>query len=202
MYQQVITKIATIFDEYDKTKKTPVYGFGAKSQELKLKRVSHNFYVSGDSANPFAEGDKGILDMYKKVLPKLEFLGPTYLSPLIKSVTNSVAARYKSDPLAYCVLVIIMDGLISDFEETIETIIDSSEYPLSVLIVGVGDEDFHQLEFLDSDGSLLRGERQAPGPDGKPVQIQAKRDIVQFVNYNKLSNKDEVISSALAEIPE
>lgn len=89
----MITKISTIFDEYDKTKKTPVYGFGAKSEELKLKRVSHNFYVSGDNKNPFAEGDKGILEMYKNVLPKLEFLGPTYLNPLIKSVANSVADR-------------------------------------------------------------------------------------------------------------
>lgn len=95
-----------------------------------------------------------------------------------------------------------MDGLISDFEETVEAIIDASDSPLSILIVGVGDEDFHQLEYLDSDGFLLQGEREAPGPDGKPVLIKAKRDIVQFVNYGQLSNKDDVISSALGEIPD
>lgn len=93
VYQEVITKIAEIFDVYDKTKKTPVYGFGAKSEELKLKRVSHNFYVSGDIKTAFAEGEQGILKMYKNVLPKLEFLGPTYLCPLIKSVTGSVISR-------------------------------------------------------------------------------------------------------------
>ena len=49
-----------------------------------------------------------------------------------------------------------------------------SKLPISIVIVGVGDGDFDQMEFLDSDNKMLRDDKKR----------KAKRDIVQFVDLN------------------
>ena len=49
----------------------------------------------------------------------------------------------------------------------------ASSLPLSLIIVGVGQADFTDMNELDGDGGVLRS------PAGKPVQ----RDIVQFVPF-------------------
>ena len=47
--------------------------------------------------------------------------------------------------------MILTDGIITDFEETKSAIVSASELPMSVIIIGVGDEDFSAMEALDSD---------------------------------------------------
>ena len=46
----------------------------------------------------------------------------------------------------YLVLLIITDGAIHDMEETIRLLVNGSNLPLSVLIVGVGNADFTNME--------------------------------------------------------
>jgi len=70
----------------------------------------------------------------------------------------------------YFVLTIITDGIISDMEKTKEAIIDAFDVPLSIIIVGVGNENFEKMKELDDDDGKLKS--------GKKV---SKRDIVQFV---------------------
>jgi len=70
----------------------------------------------------------------------------------------------------YYVLTIITDGIISDMERTKEALIDAFDTPLSIIIVGVGKENFNKMKELDSDDGTLK--------IGKKV---SKRDIVQFV---------------------
>jgi hypothetical protein len=55
-------------------------------------------------------------------------------------------------------------------DATKEAVINASALPMSIIIVGVGNEDFAPMEFLDSDGQLLRHNGRS-----------ATRDIVQFV---------------------
>ena len=47
-------------------------------------------------------------------------------------------------------------GIINDMDSTIESIVAASALPLSVLIVGVGNADFSQMEGLDGDRRKLR----------------------------------------------
>ena len=42
----------------------------------------------------------------------------------------------------YFVLMILTDGIITDFNETRSAIVAASELPMSIIIIGVGDEDF------------------------------------------------------------
>jgi len=74
----------------------------------------------------------------------------------------------------YHCLLILTDGCINDLRETVDKIVQCAEYPLSVIIVGIGEADFTAMETLDSDEYEL--------VDGNG--IKAKRDIAQFVKLN------------------
>ena len=54
----------------------------------------------------------------------------------------------------YFVLLMITDGILTDMEQTIHTIIEASELPMSIIIVGVGEADFSDMERLDADDKL------------------------------------------------
>lgn len=58
-----------------------------------------------------------------------------------------------------------------DLEATKNAIVAASSLPLSLIIIGVGDEDFSSMEFLDADKRVLKSS----------TGIAAARDIVQFV---------------------
>ena len=69
--------------------------------------------------------------------------------------------------------MILTDGVIMDLPATLQALVNASALPLSLLIVGVGNEDFSAMEVLDGDVHRIRA------PDGRP----AARDAVQFVPY-------------------
>lgn len=69
--------------------------------------------------------------------------------------------------------MIITDGLITDMEQTKLAIIEASDQPLSIIIIGVGEEDFTDMHELDSDDAMLHS--------GTKI---AYRDIVQFVPFS------------------
>jgi len=148
--------------------------------------------LSPDS--PFCNGLEGILAAYYNSLYNVQLYGPTNFSPVINHVAK-FARAYQNDPTNYFVLLIITDGIITDLEETKRAIIAASGLPLSLIIVGVGNEDFGAMDALDSDDRLLRS-----------GGLVAKRDIVQFVEMRKFVsggswNKELLAKAVLAEIP-
>lgn len=60
-------------------------------------------------------------------------------------------------------------------EATKDIIVAATHLPLSIIIVGVGEEKFKLMKELDSDDALLRDSR----------GTTAIRDIVQFVKFKK-----------------
>jgi len=69
----------------------------------------------------------------------------------------------------YSILLILTDGAISDLPATINKIVDASNLPLSIVIVGVGNADFSSMEKLDADEEPLYNSHS---------REKAKRDIV------------------------
>lgn len=79
-----------------------------------------------------------------------------------------------NEPLQrYHILLILTDGVVTDMADTREAIVRASYQPLSIIIVGVGNADFTDMQILDGDDGVLRS------PRGEPVL----RDIVQFVPF-------------------
>ena len=92
----------------------------------------------------------------------------------------------------YQVLLILTDGVIHDMQQTKELVVGASELPCSVIIVGVGEADFGQMEQLDADERLLRAQ------SGRV----AKRDIVQFVEFKECVKRGNLAEEVLREIPD
>ena len=193
-----IQAVGEIIQDYDTDKMFPALGFGARLPPDG--KVSHEFFLNMTN-DPYCAGVDGIMAAYNKSLHSVQLYGPTIFSSVIRHVTR-FARAYQNDPSNYFVLLIITDGIITDLDPTKSAIIDASDLPLSIIIVGVGSEDFSAMDELDSDDSLLsHGGR------------TAKRDIVQFVEMQKFIsnngynnqvtwNKELLAREVLAEIPE
>ena len=97
-------------------------------------------------------------------------------------------------PKTYSVLILLTDGCIHDMSETKELIVDLSYKPCSIVIIGIGEEDFSEMSTLDADKKVLVDKFNRP----------AARDIVQFVQFSDLKEmaKVEVKETLLAEIPD
>jgi len=195
-YVTAIRAVGDIIQDYDSDKKFPALGFGARVPPDGL--VSHEFFLNLTS-NPYCDGIDGVLAAYYQALNGVQLYGPTNFSPVINHVAK-FAQAYQNDPTNYFVLLIITDGIITDLDATKAAIIRASTLPLSIIIVGVGAEDFSAMDELDSDDELL-------SHDGKIAQ----RDIVQFVEMQKFVlgqgatatwNKELLQREVLYEIPD
>jgi len=171
----------------------PALGFGARIPPTG--QVSHEFFLTLDQSQPYCQGIDGVLAAYHNSLHNVQLYGPTNFSPVIRHVAK-FAEAYRADPSNYFILLIITDGIITDFEETKKSIISASSLPMSIIIVGVGQEDFSAMDDLDSDEELLRS-----------GSLVAQRDIVQFVELRKFLHtngswsKEMLAKEVLAEIP-
>lgn len=193
-YVTAIQAVGEIIQDYDSDKMFPALGFGARIPPSG--QVSHEFFMNLCTDNPHCQGIEGVLEAYYNSLQHVQLYGPTNFSPVIRHVAR-FAEAYQSDPSNYFVLLIITDGIITDLDETKRSIIDASRLPLSIIIIGVGEEDFAAMDDLDSDDNLLR--------IGNHV---AERDIVQFVEMRKFLvgntgqwSKQLLAKEVLAEIP-
>lgn len=197
-YQQAISRVGRVLEPYDNDKMYPVFGFGARLQHKganELTGVQHCFPLGslvgvGDQVH----GIDAVLDLYKQTLPQIHFSGPTLFSEIIATASQlSQSANCSQEMQKYTVLLIVTDGIINDMEFTKHSLVQASESPLSVIIVGVGSADFSDMDQLDSDNGLL-----------KHGNLTAKRDIVQFVSESSHVKKDGWMSlsqKVLAEIP-
>ena len=112
---------------------------------------------------------------------KITFYGPTYFAPIIRKVINNINDDLTERPREnhYYILMILTDGIINDMDDTIDNIVEASKLPLSIIIIGIGNANFTNMEFLDGD--------KVPLVDS--FGNIRKRDIVQFVEFNKFKNK-------------
>lgn len=92
----------------------------------------------------------------------------------------------------YNILLILTNGKIEDMARVKQLIVDSSDLPASIVIVGVGNSEFDQMEELDADNRLLQDN----------AGRIASRDIVQFVRFTDAVKRGNLAEEVLREIPE
>ena len=188
-YQTALSRVFSILEAYDTDRMIPVMGFGGMAPDLGISSTSHNFPLTGDLGVK-VKGTKGVLDLYEESLPKIRLAGPTFFAPTIQEVRKLVKPDFDRGSYSYTILLILTDGTINDVEETQRAIEGAALLPLSIIIVGVGEEDFTEMKILD------RGEA------GEGSGFEPKRDIVQFVSFRKYKNDVHGVAAAvLSEIP-
>ena len=91
------------------------------------------------------------------------------------------------------VLLLITDGIINDMAKTIDEIVRGSDQPMCIVIVGVGDADFSNMDKLDGDEEALYSEN---------FRRYVAADIVQFVPFNDYkANPSALARETLQELP-
>jgi len=186
-YEKAIKVCGEIIAQYDNDKIYPVFGYGALLPNQNI--VSHCFNLNLKE-DPNIETIEKVLETYYKVLPKLIFKSPTYFAPTIKKTIDIIRSKMKnSNQYTYDILLILTDGKLDDMKETISLIVEGSELPLSIVIIGIGKANFDIMKNLDSDNSYLIDYK------GR----KAARDIVQFVPFSKYENNLNDLAEAIYE---
>ena len=75
---------------------------------------------------------------------------------------------------------------------TKDLIVRASNEPLSIIIIGVGQEQFVMMRELDSDDQMLRASN---------GQV-ATRDLVQFVKFLNYPSRENLAEEVLKEVPD
>ena len=153
-------------------------------------QVNHCFPMNGNYDEPEINGIDGILKAYQRNLGKIQMSGPTFFSSVLDVFMDF--ATEGRELRTYFVLLILTDGFIHDFSLTKKLIVQASKLPCSIIIVGIGDDEFDQMIDLDSDEVLLKDD------DEK----QAVRDIVQFVRLEECMDNHRLSEEVLKEIPD
>ena len=192
-YQMAIASITQILMNYDSDKRIPSFGFGAKTRfggNLST-QTSHCFILSGNPQEVEACGVEHLMMMYQNALANLDLSGPTYFGPLLEETIKLAYGCKQNEACIYQTLLILTDGEIHDMDKTIDLICQAADLPLSVIIVGVGNADFSNMNKLDGDNGLY-------GSNG----MRCRRDLVQFVPFRDVKlNPDMLAKELLAELP-
>ena len=169
--------IGKVLSEYDDDNLIPAFGFGDSTT---LDRSAFPFFPDRPS-----RGFEEVVLRYKELAPKVVMAGPTNFAPAIDA-----ACAIVQQTRMYHILIIIADGQVTSRMHTEAAIVRASGLPLSIVVVGVGDGPWEQMDSFD---------------DGLP---ERKFDNFQFVNLTKVvqenpTNPDVAFAiAALMEIPE
>ena len=188
-YARAIQSCGKIVGHYDSDKLFPVYGFGAiiNSSQNKTPSMCFNLNMTKD---PNIKDINNVLKAYYDCIgyKKVTFSGPALFTPLIKEVVS----RINKNSYEYHILMILTNGVINDLQQTIDALVEASKLPLSVIIVGIGNNDFSNMKILDGDDIPLVSS----------TGQTRMRDLVQFVPFSKFENDEKKLSmEVLAEIP-
>ncbi|KAK1281938.1 E3 ubiquitin-protein ligase RGLG2 [Acorus calamus] len=191
-YERAIAIIGKTLAPFDDDNLIPCYGFGDVTTH---DQAVFSFHSDRTPCHGFEE----VLECYRKIVPYLKLSGPTSFAPIVEQAVDIVERSGGQ----YHVLVIIADGQVTrsidtrsgdmspQEEKTINSIVTASSYPLSIVLVGVGDGPWEDMQRFDD---------KIPARDF---------DNFQFVNFTaimkKHSNPTEMEAAfalaALMEIP-
>lgn len=178
-YQQVVQMCARTLEPFDDDHLFPVYGFGDVTTR---DQGVFPFYPEERPCN----GIEDVLRRYTEITPSVQMLGPTSFAPIIHKAIELVKATKQ-----YHILIIICDGQVTAQKPTRDAIVEATQYPLSIVTIGVGDGPWDEMEEFD---------------DGLPAR---RFDNFQFVPFNDIMNKPHVENydvefavAALMEIPD
>ena len=186
-YEQAIQACGMIVAYYDSDQKFPTLGYGALLNGEQEVNMCFNVNFKQDPEIYLIDN---VLKEYRNSFKYLQLAGPTNFYPLIRRVVDTI--KHENNPLRYNILLILTDGIINDLGPTIDVLVEGSFLPLSVIIVGIGDDHFQEMVVLDGDIHPLI--------DSKGVKRM--RDLVQFVPFNRFKNDPtKLAEEVLEEVP-
>ncbi|KAM3211320.1 hypothetical protein ACQJBY_064855 [Aegilops geniculata] len=191
-YEAAISIIGKTLASFDEDNLIPCFGFGDAT--------THDYNVfSFHPDNSPCHGFEEVLACYRNVVPHLRLSGPTSFAPIVEAAVDIVDRTGGQ----YHVLVIVADGQVTrsvdtgegdlspQERRTVDSIVMASSYPLSIVLVGVGDGPWEDMQKFD---------------DKLPARAF---DNFQFVNFTSIMSRSATLQqkesafalAALMEVP-
>ena len=148
------------------------HGFGAIDSKL-----------TNTTSSTAIRNTEQLLQAYRHTLKKIQSNGPCTMLPLLKQI-GKMARQSRNE---FWMHLVITDRQPLDLNECIEEMINCSNYPMQIIVMGVGKEcDFEALE-LQFNNEFFKS---------NISNRQSRRPVCRFYNMNNTSN-----SEILASIP-
>ncbi|CAD8210187.1 unnamed protein product [Paramecium pentaurelia] len=188
-YQQAIKDIGGGIIAFDYDKQVPVYGFGGtpKLPTYTKSTMDDCFPLNGNKDKPFCNDMEGILQAYIEAVPNIVFSGPTFIANVLNKALQF--AKENAQKNTYTVAMILTDGQIEDQDDAIKVLLECQSLPMSIIIIGVGDENFKYMKQFDDPMFLKKHSK-------SDMNV---RDIIQFVSFQDYKNDIEQMSSAVLD---
>ena len=196
-YEKAIRSCGDILAYYDNDQLFPVFGFGFKFKNdsgINFGVYNYdNYPINCNINDPNIHLIDNVLQEYRKFITKITLWGPTNFAPMINDLNREVKKNLREgQQMSYNILMILTDGQINDMNQTIDALVEASFLPISVIIVGIGNGNFGNMDILDADDNPLYDSRRR----------KADRDLVQFVPFNDFKNDPpKLAEQVLEEIP-
>lgn len=207
LFERAIREVSDILVTKEKTGRFAFLGFGAKINGYKHPTFPFNHAKS--ERNPSVKSVDEAISLYKSVYPTIEPEEPTNLAGVIERVHVMMKHQDKKNYKIYTLLVILTDGDIEDRQESIDKVVECSDFPLSIVLVGVGQGNFDHLEYLESGYKAVepveegKKKKKTLSPKKKIQRLkstsgkEALRRIVRFVYYQNYLGKHKELEEAL-----
>lgn len=162
-YERCLRIIAPVMKEFDDDGVFPVYRFGC----IDTRDASVLPLLYPQVQDPHFVGFEGISAGYRQAVPLVTLSGPTTLAPIIRQAIE-VCKSYKNELI---ILFVLTDGDMSDPKRDEQAIIEASNYPIAITVLGIGDGPFDTMVQFDD---KIRGR---------------KFDNFQFANFTAMEKK-------------
>jgi Copine/C2 domain len=185
-YEKAIISLLSILGKFDTDKYYSILGFGAKYN-------GEVYDVFQCGKEKLVSGTRGVLKTYRDQFKSGITMAhtPTVFTKIIKTASaharKAAVVAESIGQQAYTILIVLTDGDVHDIEEISGALDEAVKAPLSIVFVGIGNEEFPGMNFID-DGRMER----------------TRRDIAQFVEFNRHYCRHGVkfAFEALSEIPQ
>lgn len=107
-------------------------------------------------------------------------------------LAQNAMSRCKAGQGQYFVLALITRGIFDDIKETVQAIIFASRAPISVIFIGVGENDLSELERLGTAGTRLNYHGRKPERDCSQVRLYLKLVLLFSVCVNTFMQRRRI----------
>ena len=174
-YEEALENCLNIFSQYISSNIFPVYGFSAILNN-NPNVVNNCFNINMNLQNPDINLKHNIFIEYRKSFNYLTLSDTSKFSPLLQKVLNEI--KEENDKIKYNILLLMTCGIIRDLQETIDILVEGSSYPLSVVIIGIGNGPFgNMLKLVEESRNLIYS-----------LKKETKIDIAHFVPFINYKN--------------